>query len=232
MIDGRLAALSSLASRSPVRHTKRVPEFCTCGAELPPDARFCHKCGKPQREELEVVVEQPPAPPEPAAPPEPPPPVRIPIGFRNPLALRIGLISAAVSLALTWVFLPACPIWLIAAGFVSVYRYHRYTGEPVSVRSGARMGWFTGLIGLLLASVPFGLGFAIDVSRPDRADRMRDALKWYPAPPAVVDQTIVFLQSPEGIAIQILTLLFILFVLFTLFPLIGGALGAKVLSKD
>lgn len=231
MIDGRLAAPSSLASRGLVRHTDRVPEFCTCGAELPPDARFCHKCGKPQREEPEVVVEQPP---EPSAPPEPPPapPVRIPIGFRNPLAFRIGLISASVSLALTWVFLPACPIWLIAAGFVSVYRYHRYTGEHLSVRSGARMGWFTGLIGMALASIPFGLGFALDVSRPDRADRMRDALKWYPAPQAVVDQTIVFLQSPEGIALQILTLLLILFVLFALFPLIGGALGAKVLRKD
>ena len=34
-----------------------MPEFCTCGAELPPDARFCHRCGKPQREEtaLETV---------------------------------------------------------------------------------------------------------------------------------------------------------------------------------
>src|ERR1017187_9471093 len=27
-----------------------MPEFCTCGAQLPPDSLFCHKCGKPQRD--------------------------------------------------------------------------------------------------------------------------------------------------------------------------------------
>ena len=31
-----------------VCQTEIVLEFCTCGAQLPPDARFCHKCGKPQ----------------------------------------------------------------------------------------------------------------------------------------------------------------------------------------
>ena len=30
-----------------------MADFCTCGAELPPDALFCHKCGKPQREIVE-----------------------------------------------------------------------------------------------------------------------------------------------------------------------------------
>ena len=36
-----------------------MPEFCSCGSELPPDALFCHKCGKPQRELQEVAVEAP-----------------------------------------------------------------------------------------------------------------------------------------------------------------------------
>ena len=27
-----------------------MPDRCTCGAVLPEDALFCHKCGKPQRE--------------------------------------------------------------------------------------------------------------------------------------------------------------------------------------
>ena len=34
-----------------------MPEFCSCGAQLPPDALFCHKCGKPQRD----IVEPDPA---------------------------------------------------------------------------------------------------------------------------------------------------------------------------
>jgi len=40
-----------------------MSEFCSCGAQLPPDALFCHKCGKPQRElvapEPEVQAERP-----------------------------------------------------------------------------------------------------------------------------------------------------------------------------
>ena len=33
-----------------------MPETCTCGAQLPPDSLFCHKCGKPQREIAEPEV--------------------------------------------------------------------------------------------------------------------------------------------------------------------------------
>ncbi len=36
-----------------------MPDFCTCGAQLPPDALFCHKCGKPQREIAPVAAEAP-----------------------------------------------------------------------------------------------------------------------------------------------------------------------------
>ena len=45
-----------------VCQTEIVPEFCTCGAQLPPDARFCHKCGKPQYD-YPGVEEPEPAPP-------------------------------------------------------------------------------------------------------------------------------------------------------------------------
>jgi hypothetical protein len=70
-----------------------MPEICTCGAQLPPDARFCHKCGKPQREE--IVVEQPEA-----FAPQPPPLVQAAplqtLSFRNPIALRVGLLAAGL----------------------------------------------------------------------------------------------------------------------------------------
>jgi hypothetical protein len=204
-----------------------VPEFCTCGAELPPDARFCHKCGKPQREELNLAVEEP-------APPPPPPvaPVRASIGFRNPLAFRIGFFTALLSLLLNLLLFEACPVWLVAAGFLGVYLYHRRSGESLSVRSGAKMGWVTGVLAFFLFSLPFTFGFINVVTRPDFANRMRDEMSRYPFPPGLQDQMLAALQTPLGLATQILTLLVMLFVLFTLFPLIGGALGAKVLSKD
>ena len=86
----------SAAKVEAVCQTEVVPEFCTCGAQLPPDARFCHKCGKPQYDY--PVVEE--------AEPEPAPPQRggcgasrraaisADISFHNGLAVRIGFIAA------------------------------------------------------------------------------------------------------------------------------------------
>ncbi|MGE5647753.1 MAG: zinc ribbon domain-containing protein [Acidobacteriota bacterium] len=208
-----------------------MPDFCTCGAELPPDAWFCHKCGKPQREELlPAPVEEPAAPPPPA--PIAPAPVRPAIGFRNPLAFRIGFFAALVSLLLNLLLFEACPIWLVAAGFLGVYLYHRRSGESITVRGGAKMGWLTGLLAFFLFSLPFTFGFLSAVRQPDFSNRMRDQMSRYPFPPETLDQMLATLQTPLGLATQILTALVVLFVLFTLFPLIGGALGAKVLGKD
>src|SRR5689334_2027095 len=36
-----------------------MADFCTCGAQLPEDARFCHRCGKPQRNETFAVEPTP-----------------------------------------------------------------------------------------------------------------------------------------------------------------------------
>src|SRR5579872_904608 len=96
MVAG-VAIVGGIASLSITWHTGGVPDVCTCGATLPPDARFCHKCGKPQREEDVQVEEQPiivAAPPPPVAA-EPPP-----ISFRNRLALRVGLMTGALGLCL------------------------------------------------------------------------------------------------------------------------------------
>jgi hypothetical protein len=214
-----------------LRQTERVPEFCSCGAELPPDARFCHKCGKPQREE-DVLAGQPAASlPLPPSPP-PPAPVLGGIGFRNPLAFRIGFLTALLALFLNLLVFIACPLWLVAAGFFGVYLYQRRSGQLLSVRSGAKMGWLTGVMTFLLSSVPLSYIYVEQVTQPDYSAQMRDSVSRLPFPPGLRDQMLASLQTPAGIATQVLTLLIMLFVLFTLFPLLGGALGAKVLSKD
>ena len=72
-----------------------VAESCTCGAQLPPDALFCHKCGKLQRDEpLPIPEELVPAPvavvaPEPASPPE--------IGFHNSQAVRVAFLVGSLA---------------------------------------------------------------------------------------------------------------------------------------
>jgi hypothetical protein len=37
------------------------------------------------------------------------------------------------------------PLAFLAAGFLAVYLYSRRTGQTLSIRSGARMGWITGI---------------------------------------------------------------------------------------
>ncbi len=210
-----------------MRHTEtNVSDFCTCGAELPPDARFCHKCGKPQRDEPSFVEEQPAAPPL-------PPPVAAPrpIGFRNPIAFRVGFLSALGALLFTLLLAPAFPVWLAAAGFLGAYLYHGRSGELLSTRSGARMGWLTGLLTFFVSSLPVAWACVEEITGPDYASRMRQQLSSWAVPSALQNQMIAFMQTPLGIASQILTSLLMLFVMMTLLSLIGGVLAAKVLGR-
>jgi hypothetical protein len=205
-----------------------VPDYCTCGAELPPDARFCHKCGKPQREENVAVEDLPVAPP-----PPPPPPVAAPvqIRFRNPLVLRIGFFSALAALLLTLLLAPACPIWLALAGFLGVYLYRRRSGEPLSTRNGAKMGWITGVLTFAVFSLPATFAYVEEITSPDYAAHMRQQLSSWAFPAAVQDQMIALVRTPAGIATQVVTVLLMLFALLTLLPLLGGVVAARILGK-
>src|ERR1041384_1004295 len=117
-----------------------MPDVCTCGAQLPPDAQFCHKCGKPQRE---IVEPEPAAPPPVLAPPPEPRRQTAPVNFRNPAALRIALLVAISATALGFV-LPFLN-WL-AAGFFAVFFYCRKTGYELNVGGGVKLGWITGVL--------------------------------------------------------------------------------------
>ena len=203
-----------------------MPDFCTCGAELPPDARFCHKCGKPQREEPLLIQEQPAPPPVP-----PPAPVETPIGFRNPIAFRVGFLSALLALVLILLLGPGFPIWLTAAGFLGVYLYTSRSGESLSTRGGARMGWLTGLLTFLISSLPVAWAYVDAVTGPDYVARMRQQLSSWAFPTQTKEQMIAFMQTPLGIGSQVLTLLILLFVMMTLLSLLGGVVAAKVLHR-
>src|SRR5579871_5216148 len=119
-----------------------MPEFCSCGAQLPPDALFCHKCGKPQRE---IVAPEPP-----------PPPLResLPVNFRNPVALRIAF-SVAIGATILSFVVPFLN-W-IAGGFFAVLFYRRSTGSFLNVNAGLRLGWITGILAFVLYSILFTL---------------------------------------------------------------------------
>lgn len=208
-----------------------MPDFCTCGAELPPDSRFCHKCGKPQREELPEPVE--------AQPPivAPPPPVEAAgrIDFHNPTAIRVAFLAASLVWLLDLVpFLSyGVLLWLLGGGFLSVYLYCRRTGQKLNVRSGVRMGWLTGIFAFVIGTIFYTLAIiSISMRTGGLAAFYRQSLSNFGMPPDSVQQALELLQTPGGIATFIVSMLVLLFVVFTLFPVLGGALGARMLSKE
>jgi hypothetical protein len=219
-----------------VCQTEVVPEFCTCGAQLPPDARFCHKCGKPQYdypglEEPEVA----PPPIEVASLLQAPPQVQLSgeISFHNRLAVRIGFIAAMGAVMISvfpipWPFV-RLPIAFLGAGFLAVFLYSRRTGQTLSIRSGARMGWITGIFSFTLVSILFTVAIVAISSKGDFAQQLRDQL---PANDARADMIQQALSNPALILGVVLLYLMLFFVIFTALPIIGGALGAKVLEKE
>jgi hypothetical protein len=198
-----------------------MPEFCSCGAQLPPDALFCHKCGKPQRELLPAEVvreEQESIPPPRAAAREP-----LPLNFRNALALRIALIVAALS-TVVFFLLPFLN-WAVG-GFLAVAWYRRRTGLGLNLRAGMRMGWITGVLAFVLYIIPF----AIEI--PNMTSTMLERLRTMPGQdPALVQEMTRFFQSSTGTAALATIALMFLFLVITFLSMAGGALGAKVVGR-
>jgi len=206
-----------------------VPEYCTCGAQLPADARFCHKCGKPQRDE-DLIAEQPPivvAPPPPPPLAEPPP-----ISFRNAIAVRVAL-ATGVPIFLLSAFLSsvAGPLALavpVAGGFFAVYLYRRRTGEKITVLAGARLGWISGIIVFTILTILLSATVAV-ISQPDLVQNMRDQMgKMSSLSQEEITKNLDQLRSPSGVALALLNA----FLSFTLLTALGGAVGAKLLSRN
>lgn len=213
-----------------------MPEFCTCGAQLPPDARFCHKCGKPQFEEPPLEESEPETPaftpviPVALAP--------VPISFRNPSAVRSALLAAALASLLMTVPLPppASMGWLLLSlllgGFLAVWFYRRRSGVELSVRDGMKMGWITGMFCFVIATLFFTLSVVLISRKGGLATFYREQFAARGAMDANVEQFLEILQNPAGLATVLLLSLLFVFVFFTLLPTVGGALSAKLLSRD
>jgi hypothetical protein len=172
--------------------------------------------------------------PQPTALPELQP-VRFPadIGFHNGLAVRIGFIAAmgAVMISLFPIPLPfvRLPLAFLLAGFLAVFLYSRRTGQTLSIRSGARMGWITGIFSFTLVTILFTVIMVAVSSQGGLVQQLRSQL---PANDARADMIQQAFSSPAMIAGVVVLYLILFFVVFTALPIIGGALGAKVLEKQ
>ena len=200
-----------------------MSEFCSCGAQLPPDALFCHKCGKPQRElvapEPEVQAERPRFLPPREAIRE-----ALPLNFRNAAAVRIALVVAAAS-TLVFFFLPFLN-WVFG-GFFAVFFYRRRTGSLLNLGAGMRMGWITGVLAFALYIVPFALQL------PRMSSLVQERLRGMTAQdPAIIEQMTRLFQSGPGMAIVAGFTLAAMFLIITFLSMAGGALGAKVVGRQ
>ena len=208
-----------------------MPDFCTCGAQLPPDARFCHKCGKPQYD-YPGLTEETPAP---TPPPLPVAPLQTPleISFHNRLAVRIGFLAALTAVLLFMFPLPFPLLRLLlaflAAGFLAVFAYTRRTGQMLSIRSGARMGWITGIFSFTFVTILFT---AAMVAISNEGGLMKFFRSQLPPNDARTEKLAQALSDPAGLAGMLVFSVIIMFIILTVLPVLGGALGAKVLAKE
>jgi len=199
-----------------------MPEICTCGAQLPPDALFCHKCGKAQRE---IVDPEPQIPPVPFLPPQPaetaPVLAPLPLNFRNPIAVRIAMLVAVSATLLS--FIPFLN-W-IAAGFFAVFFYRRRTGSLLNLAAGIRMGWITGLLMFAIMAVFLTLSVLMLQAVGGLAafqEQFRTAMD-----PKVIESLKALQSGPE-----LVRLLLQFFIFSTLLSMAGGAIGAKLLGGN
>lgn len=199
---------------------------CSCGALLPEDARFCHKCGKPQYEEdiVRLAAQEIPSPqPSPAVPQD----VAIlsaaaaRISFKNSRAVLISLLAAGGAFFCSGVaalISPAlAPLVFVGAGFLAVVLYRSGTQQPLSAAAGARLGWMTGLW-LFVVIVFLAAVLSVYVSSPGGAELLKNM-------PQVGNMGIT---NPHDLIVNCLVSVIPTFFMSTLLPGLGGILGARL----
>jgi hypothetical protein len=197
-----------------------MPEFCTCGSQLPPDALFCHKCGKPQRD---IVVPETVAPltgfvPSPqATPPTPRVATPVPLNFHNRAAVKIALMVAGLATLLSFLLYLN---WFLA-GYLAVFLYRRRTGQVLNLESGVRMGWITGL--MIFGMMVLILGcFGASIQAIGGVPAFEAEFKGMMDPR--MTEFLKMLSTPSELAMVLVQF----FVFTTLLSMAGGALGVKL----
>jgi len=196
-----------------------MPETCTCGSQLPPDAVFCHKCGKPQREILVVESEAPTPPPLPPSTPVVLPPMEsAPVNFRNMDAVKTSLMAAVLA---TFLFFIPYLNWLVA-GYFAVFFYRRRTRQAVNIVAGVRIGWLTGLMTFAILAVLMYFSALVL-----RSPGVMDMVKVLAQKDNSVQQMVGILQNGP----QMIGLLATMFVFVTFLSMTGGLLGAVLTGR-
>ena len=119
-------------------------------------------------------------------------------------------------------------IWWLTAGFLAVYIYRRRTGQFLTVDSGLRMGWITGLLGSTITSVVFTASVVPLIRGGKIAALYEEQFRKMSGNDPNVQEAIKILQSPSGMALFVIMALLFFFLIITFLCTAGGALGAKL----
>lgn len=201
-------------------------QICTCGAKPPDDAQFCHRCGRP------LFAEPPPEVQDtaPAIPAVEPPAVEV--SFRNSNAVTISFLTAAclfllLPFAAVGGGVPTILLLLGAGGLFAAIVYGRRTGSTMSVMSGARMGWMTGVFFNAILVLFLTAAVVVLEQQGGALRAWEQQSRAAKVPEAEIQAALQALQSPA----QFITGLAITFMLFTLPMIVGGAVAAKMLDR-
>ncbi|MBA3973695.1 MAG: hypothetical protein C0504_05680 [Candidatus Solibacter sp.] len=217
-----------------------VEGHCTCGAKLAGDARFCHRCGRPVRDDDPILAQPEPEDNPPALEPriagaqlEPAPPAAaamMEVSFRSPLAVRVGFLAAAiVQLVLMLIAMAHAvqllPVVLAAGGAYAVVLFSRRSGRTLSVMEGARMGWISGVFSFVISTVLFTAGLLM--SGKGLVPMFEENLKSAGLDPANAAKAIEMIRDPNVLVIFVVLMLIFNFLLVAVVSSLGGALGAR-----
>ncbi|HEX6544990.1 MAG TPA: zinc ribbon domain-containing protein [Bryobacteraceae bacterium] len=207
---------------------------CTCGAQLPDDARFCHRCGRPQLEEDIVRMREEERVPLPTPPPPPPLPSKIDFGNRKAVtvSIAVAMLTLLVFLASS-VLAPFAATLLILplfclSGFVAARWYMKQTGDSITAQAGARLGFMTALWAFLVVVV-ICVFMAVFISNPEWRDQVVSMVNAQGNPAA--GQIAKLLEDPRRFIFLMMGELLVNFCLFTFPSMLGGMLGVRFSNK-
>jgi len=178
--------------------------------------------------QFEFVVE--PDEPVESAPAPPPLPIElaplpVAIGFKNPLAVRIGLVMSIATFLVALIVGPFIILWMLVAGALGAWFYGKRTGEQLTPLGGARLGWITGVFTILLVLMSIAAA-ALAVTDPAFVETFTAQMRQRGAGDAA-QQFVKALQNPGQLAQVVLQVS----LLCGLLPVLGGMLGAKLLGR-
>ena len=83
-----------------------------------------------------------------------------PIGFHDPIALRIALMTGSMT-AIPYLVLatrfPLLMLWTAGGGYLACVLYRRHSGRHLPVRGAAHLGWMQALVSFVMATVLFSM---------------------------------------------------------------------------